>query len=99
MGGQLKARFSRLQEEQPGNSSYIYFVRLMREQGVSNKRVLARYFDTFVDKGDFASNERGEILGSVFESLQNKGILATKSTNLPRHEKLVPSPYMRPSHA
>ncbi len=93
MGDQLKARFAELQEEFPHHSSYVNFVRLMREEGVTNQAAIGRYFNKFVDKGDYAPNEKRQIFRWFSKTLINKGILATKNSDLPRHKELVASPY------
>lgn len=80
MADQLTARFSQLQEESPNHSSYIVFMRLMREQRTTNQRVVSLYFNKLVEKGDYEPRDKKKLLKVSLVSLQNKGFLAAKVT-------------------
>lgn len=98
MGDQLlKARFVALQGEYPHHSSYINFVRLMREEGVSNKRVLARYFAALVDKGDYEGIRKDTLVNKIFANGSVKPYSGTPKHGIAfKHVKiaLTVSPYV-----
>lgn len=95
----INDRFLKLQEEYPNHSSYICFVRLMTLEGVSNERLISRYFNKFVEKGDYEFREKKGVLRSLFKSLQNKGIIEVKKSEFaPGKEKgPIPSPFFIPA--
>ena len=94
MGDPVKTRFLELQQEYPNHSSYIHFVRLIRELGVTNQAAIGRYFNKFVDKEDYAPQDKRRVINAVCKSVVVKPPFGGRFTknHAGRTKHPVPSP-------
>ena len=79
----LHDRFKALQRDYQTHSSFVNFVRAIEGQPLTKRRV-AFYFDRWVDKSDYAPNDRRALLEWLYSKTdlgqrKNKGFLGGKA--------------------
>ncbi len=61
----LKRVFEKLKRENPNWSDYTCFSHAISGKGFS-KKIVSRYFNKLVDKGDYLKGEKKEVLERLF---------------------------------